>query len=93
MIDFLCFLPLPRFRPARLPNQLLRAQDSTEHDSSTRPLQPPRLDSTLWNEPSLPAPPPLQSPQDSIEQKFSTRPSNHLQDAKKKLKNVKCKKT
>ena len=36
MIDFLCFLPLPRFRPARLPNQLLRAQDSTEHDSSTR---------------------------------------------------------
>ena len=41
----------PRFRPGRLQNQLLQALHSMEQDSSTRPLQPSCLDSTLWNEP------------------------------------------
>ena len=40
--------PLPRLPPGRLPNQILWALDSTEQESSTRPLQLPRLDSILY---------------------------------------------
>ena len=55
--------PLPRLPPGRLPNQILWALDSTEQESSTRPLQLPRLDSTLCaplaQSPPLPLFPPL----------------------------------